>query len=55
MDCYVTRYEQIKEMRQHAKTLFDSTDRQIFDKQNDILILMGDFNQNAAPMSEQHF
>ena len=44
---YVTRYEQIKEIRQTIKQkVFD--DRSNFDKENDLVILAGDFNQNAS-------
>ena len=45
---YVTRYEQIKEIRSTIKRLvFDDTSGN-FDKDNDLVILAGDFNQNAT-------
>ena len=46
---YVTRYEQIKEIRSTIKRLvFDETSGGNFDKDNDLVILAGDFNQNAT-------
>ena len=52
VDTYIARYEQIKEIKQEAKKLFDSKDSSKFDRENDIVMIVGDFNQNAASMNK---
>lgn len=45
----MARYEQIKEMQKfiHKKIL----QNQAYNKDKDLVVLCGDFNQNAAPMA----
>lgn len=50
METFVCRYEQVKEMQQFVqkKTIDNPAN---FDKDADLVLLAGDFNQNAAPMN----
>lgn len=49
VETFVCRYEQIKEMQRfiQQKTLESAS----FNKDRDLVIVVGDFNQNASPMS----
>ena len=49
VETFVARYEQVKEMQRFVqKNTFENSR---FDRENDLVILTGDFNQNAAPMN----
>ena len=38
-------------MKNAAKKLFDAEDNEVFDRNRDICMILGDFNQNAAAWS----
>ena len=49
VETFVCRYEQIKEMQRFVqKKTFENPQ---YNKEKDIVMLTGDFNQNAAPMN----
>ena len=49
VETFVCRYEQVKEMQRFVqrKTLESPT----YNRERDLVVLAGDFNQNAAPMN----
>ena len=48
MFTFLTRYEQIKEIKTEIKRLVFDQPENVFDRERDIVILVGDFNQNAS-------
>ena len=49
METFVSRYEQIKELREFVRAkVFESSH---YNRQTDLIMITGDFNQNAAPMN----
>ena len=49
METFVCRYEQIKELQQFVQR--KALENQTYNKERDLVVVAGDFNQNAAPMN----